>query len=115
MAINARIGNGLQSTLTYGNRFGLATTAGVSVAMPLGPLLVFASAEGHQALDWSHFSVDHEGQYDEWSMPTEAPYVAAQAGVVAIEVAQAQADSPSEPLAPFQNSTRSPSWDSMSS
>ena len=110
MAINARIGNGLQSTLTYGNRFGLATTAGVSVAMPLGPLLVFASAEGHQALDWSHFSVEHEGQYDEWSMPTEAPYVAAQAGVVwRLKWRKPKPTPQAEPLAPFQNSTRSPS------
>ena len=109
VAINARIGNGLQSTLTYGNRFGLVSTAGISVAMPLGPFLVFAAAEGHQALDWSHFTVAYDDQYTEWSMPTEAPYVAAQAGVVwRLKWRKPKKEPEEEPLAPFQNSTRTP-------
>lgn len=109
LAINARIGNGLQSTFTYGNRYGLASTAGISVAMPLGPFLVFAAAEGHQALDWSHFTVAYDDQSTEWSMPTEAPYVAAQAGVVwRLNWRKPKAEPEAEPLAPIQNSTRSP-------
>ena len=109
LAVNARIGNGLQSTVTYGNRFGLVSTAGISVAMPLGPILVFAAAEGHQALDWSRFTVAYDDQYTEWSMPTEAPYVAAQAGVVwRLKWRKPKEEPEEEPLAPFQNSTRSP-------
>lgn len=109
LAVNARIGNGLQSTVTYGNRFGLVSTAGISVAMPLGPILVFAAAEGHQALDWSRFTVAYDDQYTEWSMPTEAPYVAAQAGVVwRLKWRKPKKEPEEEPLAPFQNSTRSP-------
>ena len=88
LAVNARLGNGLQTTLTYGNRFGLVSTAGVSVAIPLGPFLVFAAAEGHQVLDWSQFTVAYDDEYAEWSMPTEAPYIAAQGWCsMAIEMA----------------------------
>jgi hypothetical protein len=77
--------------------------------MPLGPFLVFAAAEGHQALDWSHFTVVYDDQYTEWSMPTEAPYVAAQAGVVwRLKWRKPKEEPEAEPLAPFQNSTRSP-------
>lgn len=109
LAVNARIGKGLQSTVTYGNRFGLVSTAGFSVAMPLGPFLVFAAAEGHQALDWSHFTAAYDDQYTEWSMPTEAPYVAVQAGVTwRLKWRKPKEEPEAEPLAPFQNSTRSP-------
>lgn len=109
IAVNARMGNGLQSTLTYGNRYGLVSTAGVSLAMPVGPLLVFAAAEGHQALDWSHFTASYDDQFKEWSMPTEAPYLAAQAGVVwRLNWRNPKSTPAPEPLAPFQNSTRSP-------
>ena len=109
LAVNARLGNGLQTTLTYGNRFGLVSTAGVSVAIPLGPFLVFAAAEGHQVLDWSQFTVAYDDEYAEWSMPTEAPYIAAQAGVVwRLKWRKPKKEPEEEPLAPFQNSTRSP-------
>ena len=109
LAVNARMGKGLQSTVTYGNRFGLVSTAGFSVAMPLGPFLVFAAAEGHQALDWSHFTAAYDDQYTEWSMPTEAPYVAVQAGVTwRLKWRKPKEEPEAEPLAPFQNSTRSP-------
>lgn len=111
VAINARLGNGLQSTLTYGNRFGLVSTAGVSLGVPLGPLMLFAVAEGHQVLDWSHFSVAHGGERTEWSMPTEAPYFAAQAGLVwRLKWRKPKAVHEAEPLAPFQNSTRAPAF-----
>jgi hypothetical protein len=43
-------------------------------------------------------------------MPTEAPYVAAQAGVVwRLKWRKPKPTPQAEPLAPFQNSTRSPS------
>lgn len=109
LAVNARVGNGLQSTLTFGNRFGLVSTWGVSVAKPLGPILLFAAAEGHQALDWSHFSIENEDELVEWSMPTNAPYVAAQAGVVwRLNWRKPKPEPEAEPMVPFQNSTRSP-------
>lgn len=109
VALHSRLGGILESTFTIGRRFGLPWTAGASVAMPFGPLLFFASAEGHQMLDWAEVEVVSSAGIDAWSMPTEAPYVAAQAGVVwRLGWRKPKAEPEIDPVAPFQNSTRSP-------
>ncbi|HBP45971.1 MAG TPA: hypothetical protein DD635_08700 [Flavobacteriales bacterium] len=112
IAVNARFGNGLQSTLTYGKRFGLVSTAGLSLAIPLGPFLVFAAAEGHQAIDWSHFNVVHDDEFVNWNMPTNAPYIGLQAGCVwRLKWREPKSEPQASPLTPSLNSTRSPVFD----
>ena len=109
VALHSRLVNVLETTFSVGRRFGLPWTAGASVAMPFGPLLFFASAEGHQMLDWTELEVVSSSGIDSWSMPTEAPYVAAQAGVVwRLGWRKPQAEPKVDPVIPFQNSTRSP-------
>ena len=108
-ALNARLGNALQSTLSMGQRYGLPWTAGASIALPFGPWLFFAAAEGHQALKWTDFTVVSSAGVEEWSMPTEAPYVAAQVGVTwRLGWRKPKQDPETEPAIPLQNSTRSP-------
>lgn len=109
-ALNARLGKRLESTLSVGQRYGLPWTAGASLALPFGPLLFFASAEGHQALNWTDFKVVSSAGVEEWSMPTEAPYIAAQVGVTwRLGWREPKEEPEAEPTVPLQNSTRSPS------
>ena len=108
-ALNARLRNVLQSTLSMGQRNGLPLTVGASIAMPLGPLMFFAAAEGHQALNWTDFTVESSSGVKEWSMPTEAPYVAAQMGVTWRLGWRKPKQAPKvQPSVPLQNSTRAP-------
>lgn len=109
VALNSRFGNFLESTVTVGSQNGNPWTAGVSLAFPVGPILVFAAAEGHQLFDWTHFTVTDGGQVHEWSMPTNAPFAAAQAGVVwRLGWRKPKAAPDAAPVVPLQNSTRSP-------
>ena len=109
-ALNARLGNILESTLSVGQRYGLPLTAGASLALPFGPLLFFASAEGHQALSWTDFTVVSSTGVAEWSMPTEAPYIAAQVGVTwRLGWRKPKQEPNADQAVPLQNSTRSPS------
>lgn len=109
LALNSRFGNFLESTVTVGSQNGNPWTAGASLSFPLGPILVFAAAEGHQLFDWTHFAVTDGGQVHEWSMPTEAPFAAAQAGVVwRLGWRKPKSSPEAAPVVPLQNSTRSP-------
>lgn len=108
-ALNGRLGKVLQSTLSMGQRYGLPLTAGASIAMPFGPLMFFAAAEGHQTLNWTDFTVESSTGVNEWSMPTEAPYVAAQIGVTwRLGWRKPKQAPPVHSPVPLQNSTRVP-------
>ena len=81
---NQAWGRWMKTSLTFGARDGLGSSAGVSVAWNGGPFVVTVAADSHRLLNWTAFDVDDStGETSESiHFPTYAPLAHVQIGVV---------------------------------
>tara|TARA_B100000767_G_scaffold81574_1_gene78461 strand:- start:4228 stop:5760 length:1533 start_codon:yes stop_codon:yes gene_type:complete len=80
---NQEWGSGMKTSLTLGERDGLGTSAGVSIAVNAGPLVLSLAADSHRMLNWTEFAMDNtNGDGSDYYFPTYSPTIQLQAGVV---------------------------------
>jgi hypothetical protein len=81
---NQAWGRWMKTSLSFGARDGLGSSAGLSVAWNAGPFVVTAAADSHRLLNWTAFDLDDStGETSESiRFPTYAPLAHVQIGVV---------------------------------
>ena len=81
---NQAWGRWMKTSLSFGARDGLGSSAGISVAWNAGPFVVTAAADSHRLLNWTAFDLDDStGETSESiRFPTYAPLAHVQIGVV---------------------------------
>ena len=81
---NQQWGKWMKTSLTFGVRDGLGSSAGMSVALNAGPLLITVAADSHRMLNWTAFSWQDSATAERMPvyLPTNAPSIQVQLGVV---------------------------------